>query len=362
VTLTDMPPALTNRTSANFSFSAEGSVDHYECRLDTPDFTPCSSPQPYSGLTSASHSFAVRAVSAGSPGAATEYTWVVDAEPPETLIDSAPPSQGNSTSASFRFSSSEGSSTFFCSLNSAGFSPCASPQTYSGLGDGTYTFRVQAVDAAGNADPSPAGYTWQISGAGPPTHDFKPPANVSHVLRNVGYGRLQLRWRTPPDPDFDHVEIYVSTSPKTAPRTLVHTGKSRSYVDRHFKNGQYYRYLVVSYDHARNASGGTPALVRPSALMVAPRPGSAIRTAPTFRWAGVRGAAFYNIQLWRNGEKVLSTWPGKARQVLSSRWSYRGRRHSLSPGVYVWYVWPGFGRRTRARYGHLLGYASFRVR
>jgi hypothetical protein len=362
VTLTDVPPALTNQTSASFSFAAESSVDHYECRLDTSNFTPCSSPQPYTGLTSASHTFAVRAVTAGGEGAATEYSWVVDAEPPETVIDSAPPAQGNSTSANFTFASSEGGSTFFCSLNLAGFSPCTSPQTYSGLGNGTYTFRVQAVDAAGNADPSPAGYSWQISGAGPPTHDFKPPANVNKVQRNVVYGRLQLRWREPPDPDFDHVQVYVSTSPKTAPRTLVYSGRNRSYVDRHFKNGQYHHYLVVSYDHAKNASGGKAALVRPSALMLAPRPGSAVRTAPTFRWAGVRGARFYNIQLWKNGEKVLSAWPGKAKQVLSRRWSYRGRRYSLSHGVYVWYVWPGFGPRTKARYGQLLGYASFRVR
>jgi hypothetical protein len=218
------------------------------------------------------------------------------------------------------------------------------------------------VDAAGNADPSAATYTWTISGVGPPVADLRPPANVSRLRRSVGYGRLRLRWLKPRDADFDHVGVYVSTSPKTPPRKLLYTGKAQTYTDRHFKNGQYYRYLVVSYDHAKNASGGMPALVRPSALMLAPRSGSAVRTAPTFRWAGVRGARFYNIQLWKNGEKVLSTWPGKARQVLSRRWWYRGHRYSLSRGVYVWYVWPGFGPRTKARYGQLLGYASFRVR
>ena len=362
MTLSDVPPALTNQTSASFSFGAAGSVDHYECRLDTPNFTLCSSPQLYSGLTSASHTFAVRAVSGGVKGNATEYTWTIDTVPPETTIASGPPASSNSASAAFTFTSSESGSTFVCSLNSGGFSPCTSPQTYSGLGDGTYSFHVQAVDPAGNADASAATYTWTISGVGPPTQDFKPPANVSRLRRNVGYERLQLRWVKPRDADFDHVGVYVSTSPKTPPRKLLYTGKAQSYTDRHFKNGQYYRYLVVSYDHAKNASGGRPTLVRPSVLLIAPRAGSAVRTAPTFRWAGVRGAGFYNIQLWKNGEKVLSTWPGKARQVLTRRWSYRGHRHSLSRGVYVWYVWPGFGPRTKARYGQLLGYASFRVR
>jgi hypothetical protein len=298
----------------------------------------------------------------GTPGTPTEYTWRIDTIPPDTTITSAPPASNNSAQAIFAFASSESGSTFFCTINSSGFAPCTSPQTYSGLGDGTYTFRVQAVDAVGNADPSAATYTWTISGVGPPIADLRPPANVSRLRRSVGYGRLQLRWLKPRDADFDHVGVYVSTSPKTPPRKLLYTGKAQTYTDRHFKNGQYYRYLVVSYDHAKNASGGRPALVRPSALLVAPRPGSAVRAAPTFRWAGVRGAAFYNVQLWKNGQKVLSAWPGKARQALSRRWRYRGRSYSLSHGVYVWYVWPGFGPRTQARYGQLLGYASFRVR
>jgi hypothetical protein len=77
---------------------------------------------------------------------------------------------------------------------------------------------------------------------------------------------------------------------------------------------------------------------------------------------GRPGRAFYNIQLWKNGQKVLSAWPGKARQALSRRWRYRGRSYSLSHGVYVWYVWPGFGPRDAGAYGQLLGYASFSVR
>jgi hypothetical protein len=362
VSITDKPPLLTNQTAANFSFFANPTPARYECALDGAAFGTCTSPQHYAGLANGSHTFAVRTVSTGgSAGAATEYTWVVDTAPPQTSIVSQPPASSNSASAAFAFTSSEANSTFVCSINSAGFTPCTSPQTYSGLGDGTYTFRVQAVDAAGNADQSAATYTWQISGVGPSVVDLKPPANVSHLRRSVRYRRLRLRWRRPPDPDFDHVGVYVSTNPKTPPRRLVYVGKLRSYTDRHFKNGQYYRYLVVSYDHARNASRGKPVLVRPGALMIVPRDGGVVRTVPTFRWAAVRGASFYNVQLYTHGVKVLSAWPSKARQLLTRRWSYGGRRYSLHRGVYVWYVWPGFGPRAKSRYGPLLGYATFRV-
>jgi hypothetical protein len=34
----------------------------------------------------------------------------------------------------------------------------------------------------------------------------------------------------------------------------------------------------------------------------------------------------------------------------------------LSPGKYVWFVWPGFGDLARADYGRLLGRNTFRVK
>ncbi|MDX6507574.1 MAG: large repetitive protein [Gaiellaceae bacterium] len=363
VTITDKPPLDTNQTGADFSFASDAGAAGYQCRLDGAAFASCTSPQHYGGLGDGSHTFSVRSVSiGGTPGLATSYTWTVDTVAPQTAIGSAPPAASTSRSATFTFTSSEPGSTFVCSLNSSGFTPCSSPQTYSGLGDGAYTFRVEALDAAGNADPTAAAYSWTISGVGPPTVDFQPPANVKKLRRNVGYGRMQLRWRKPPDKDFDHVGVYVSTSPRTPPRKLVYSGRSQSYTDRRFKNGQYYRYLVVSYDHAKNASGGTPALVRPSALLTSPRDATVVKTVPVFRWAAVPRATYYNIQLYSHGEKLLTTWPRKARQFLSRQWRYGGHSHSLRRGVYVWYVWPGFGARSQAHYGQLLGQGTFSVR
>jgi hypothetical protein len=361
VTITEAPPRLTNVSSATFRFSSSTATS-FKCALDGGASAPCQNPQQYQSVTNGTHTFRVQGTTPAGNSDEAEYTWRVDTVPPVTTITGRPPSPSHSTTATFAFASSEAGSTFVCSLNSGGFSPCASPETYSGLGDGTYTFHAQAVDAAGNADPSGASYTWSISGVGPPTRDFKPPSNVSHLRKNVGYGRLQLRWTKPVDPDFDHVGVYVSTSPKTAPRTLVYSGKGRSYLDRHFKNAQYYRYLIVSYDHLKNASGGARALVQPSALLLSPRNGSVVHRAPTFRWAAIPGARYYNIQIYTRGEKVLSTWPAKARQVLTSRWQYKGRRYELRRGLYVWWVWPGFGPRSRGNYGHLLGQGTFKVR
>lgn len=85
----------------------------------------------------------------------------------------------NAASATFEFTSTEPGSTFMCALDVIGtisrrFVPCASPKTYSNLGDGTHTFKVLAVDAAGNADPTPAARTWTVDTTGPSISALQP--------------------------------------------------------------------------------------------------------------------------------------------------------------------------------------------
>jgi hypothetical protein len=217
------------------------------------------------------------------------------------------------------------------------------------------------VDAAGNGDASAAAYTWTIRNGGG-TADLTPPRNVRRLRRSVGYGRLQLRWRKPPDSDFDHVEVYVSTSARSQPRTLVFRGRRQTYTNRRFKNGVYYRYRIVSLDHRKNASKGALTTIRPSALLRSPRDGRIVRSPPVLRWNAVRKATFYNIQVYYRGQKVLSAWPKKPRRALTRRWVYGGRGFSLRRGTYVWFVWPAFGPKARSHYGQLLGQGTFRVR
>ena len=44
----------------------------------------------------------------------------------------------------------------------AGSLPATSPQTYYGLTQGSHTVRVRAVDRAGNVDPTPPSFTWNV--------------------------------------------------------------------------------------------------------------------------------------------------------------------------------------------------------
>ncbi|MBV9805388.1 MAG: hypothetical protein JO130_19470 [Solirubrobacterales bacterium] len=70
---------------------------------------------------------------------------------------------------------------------------------------------------------------------------------------------------------------------------------------------------------------------------------------------------YYNVQSYRDGAKILSVWPAKARLLLRRRWRYDGHRYRLKPGRYRWYVWPGFGKRRAARYGPMIGSSTFVV-
>ena len=361
VALTDTPPRVTNRTSASFSFSSNKAGSTFACALDGSGYSACTSPVLFTDLDDGPHTFAVRASQLGNTGPATTYDWTVDTVAPDTSVASGPPAEATTGSASFTFTSSEAGSTFVCSLDASGFAPCASPKTYDGLGDGNHAFRVQAVDLAGNADPTPASYAWRISAVGPGTADHTPPGNVTRLRRAVAYGVLRLAWARPPDADFDHVGLFVSTRAKSPARAAVYQGAASAYIEKHFRNGFYYRFTIVSYDRAGNASHGASTVVPASALLRSPGDGTVVRKPPRLTWDATPKATFYNAQLYNGRQKVLSTWPRRPRVQLGRRWSYAGHRFALSKGVYRWYVWPAFGRRSRSRYGQLLGQATFRV-
>ena len=158
------PPQLTDSITATFSFSSPEPDVNFECKLDDRAYEACASPQTYTNLSEGYHSFEVKAIGAAGPelSGSAYWSWTVD-NAPDTTIDSGP-SEGsyvNSTSASFSFSSEAGS-TYQCSRDGSTFASCTSPTRYSNLSQGSHTFRVRAIDKAGNIDASPATRSWFV--------------------------------------------------------------------------------------------------------------------------------------------------------------------------------------------------------
>jgi len=84
-----------------------------------------------------------------------------DTSPPTTWITSAPSGRADTRKASFAFAADE-PSTFECSLDGAAFAACSPPKSYTGLANGSHSFAVRAIDAAGNLDATPATRTWVV--------------------------------------------------------------------------------------------------------------------------------------------------------------------------------------------------------
>src|SRR5919201_1184190 len=92
---------------------------------------------------------------------AAQFKQSSDKRPPRATIQSGPSDATASTEATFAFAADEQGANFVCELDGGGFHPCSSPQSYQGLTEGSHTFAVQAVDAAGNLGPA-ATRSWLV--------------------------------------------------------------------------------------------------------------------------------------------------------------------------------------------------------
>jgi hypothetical protein len=88
--------------------------------------------------------------------APTETGCPGDTASPNTKIKKRPKNRSDDDSPTFKFRSDELGSKFKCKLDKKPFRGCKSPKTYHGLDPGAHTFKVKAIDAAGNIDTSPA--------------------------------------------------------------------------------------------------------------------------------------------------------------------------------------------------------------
>ena len=161
VTLVDTPPALTNTQQASFAFTSSDSSATLQCKVDTASYAGCSSPHTTTALADGPHTFSVQATNSfGST--VSSHTWTIDTVPPDTTLDAVPQIQTAATSAVFSFSSPDATTTFQCQLDGGIFTSCSGGASYNNLSLGSHTFAVRAVDGSGNADPTPANYTWTI--------------------------------------------------------------------------------------------------------------------------------------------------------------------------------------------------------
>jgi hypothetical protein len=141
----------------------------------------------------------------------------------------------------------------------------------------------------------------------------------------------------------------------------VFRGTASSFVDKRITAGVEYVYTLRAVDQAGNESAeetvvGLPKVLTLRNLPYVPR----AAPKPILRWDSVKGARYYNVQLFRGAKRVLAAWPGTHQLGVPAAWKWDGRSYRLRPGHYHWYVWAGFGPRAFARY-RTVGSAEFIV-
>jgi hypothetical protein len=229
----------------------------------------------------------------------------------------------------------------------SGVASCSPATRYGGPDIATAAVVGGCTDIAGNTATAALSFKY----------DATPPTLFSVAAKRANRA-AELAWRKSSDTTL--IEVVRAPGRNGQGESVVYSGTETGFRDTGLVVGKKYEYRVSGIDEAANRAEHKLEVVATGALL-SPAPGERLTGPPRLVWTPVKGATHYNVQLIRGGRKVLSAWPARPGFRLRRTWFYNGRRYQLSPGLYRWYVWPGFRRGGTSRYGRLLGSSTFAV-
>jgi hypothetical protein len=188
-------------------------------------------------------------------------------------------------------------------------------------------------------------------------YDATPP-KLWPVRFRRGSRRVALSWTTSRDAKLS--QLTRTPGLKGAPWSTLYRGPRKADRDLHLHIGDSYRYTVTVYDEAANQASKTVTITATGPLL-SPVPAAKLKSRPHLAWLPVWRANFYNVQLFHDHKKIMSVWPTHPHLRLAWNWRFRKHRFHLSPGKYIWFVWPGFREGSSLRYGKRIGGSTFVV-
>jgi hypothetical protein len=185
------------------------------------------------------------------------------------------------------------------------------------------------------------------------------PTRLAVVQPRAGKGTtlvpLTVRWVNPVASDLDRVVVVLNV--KHAPRgrsdgTVIYSGLRPSAVFK-LRAGKSGYLALFAYDRSGNVSPPARRAVSLASLVpLRPLTGSVVSAPPRLTWKAKQGTAYYNVQVFHNGKRMLVGWPSQA--------SFRLQAPALEPGIYTWFVWPAIKHTGGpATFGDLIGRATF---
>jgi hypothetical protein len=313
------------------TFNGQGYSGASSCQTGAPSATAV-----YSGPDTASASVNGTCVDPAGKSASTGFELHYDATPPTITgaFPSRPPDFNGwyNHPVTFVFTGVDATS---------GMEPCSA--TYAGPDSSSARLLGSCRDRAGNV--TPVGVSLRYEAA---------PPQLS-VGASPGDGTVSVHWRA-------NTNVVIARSPglRGPHASTLYSGSSGSFTDKRVRNGVRYTYTLKAKGRAGRVSKRSIALV-PGPQLLAPTTNASLVTPPILRWTPVKGATYYNVQLFR-GRKLLSAWPVRSSLQLSRAWKFAGVENRLAAGRYTWYVWPGYGAIGTAQYGSQIGHRTFVVR
>jgi hypothetical protein len=232
----------------------------------------------------------------------------------------------------------------------SGVASCSS-STYSGPDAAAAVVSGTCQDVAGNVGAGSFALNYDATPPAPPSVDAMP-----------GNRKVKVTWTTSPDSTSEVVRFSRNRAP-----VVIYQGTGDAITDRSLRNGRRYRYVVTRIDQAGNRAAAQASTVPTGSRLLLPFAGQRIKltredtSLPLLVWKPVHRARYYNVQVFHAGRKILSAWPEEPERRLERRWTYRGADYRLTEGRYCWHVWPGYGKRSRHRYGKRLGVSCFHI-
>ncbi|HEY7003424.1 MAG TPA: sigma-70 family RNA polymerase sigma factor [Gaiellaceae bacterium] len=245
---------------------------------------------------------------------------------PNTTITGGPRKYGTAVST-FEFSSNEPEAALECSLDGGEFSACTSPKTYKGLDKGRHTFRVRAVDGAGNIDPTPARSEWDVDTKAPNTELTDSPSDYAQASARFAFRSSE------PKSSFECRLDDGKYEPCSSPKT--YTG---------LQDGKH-RFRVKSVDRAGNpdpspeSRGWTADTHPPETTIDSGPPNVAHKDTATFTLSSEAGASFeckLDGRAWKKCGAITGLSNGK--HILRARAEDRAGNVDPTPSQWRWRV------------------------
>lgn len=210
---TTVTSGFTNAHSATINAYGNAVTFTATCQISNNGINSSAVPCDYNGywvsigmsvFTEGAHTITVVATATDGSNQSKTLTsnFTSDWTAPDTTILTGP--NGNSISGhtaqwTFGGSDANGIAGFNCSIDGSPLASCTNSQLFSGLDDGDHTFQVQAIDNAGNTDPSPATASFTVSNA--------PPTAAITMVNGTSYSPGETRYV-----NYSSVYFHLTTS------------------------------------------------------------------------------------------------------------------------------------------------------